>query len=391
MADATNKPPPFRGFERPRQNYFKMPNNWTDITAEMSSLAEIKVVEYVLKNTWGYQEFGIAKRISLKEFMHGRRRKDGTHIDKGTGLSKPSVIAGIRAAIDHGLLLEEVDDSDLGRMKKYYRLRMIDDGSDSAADGSFDYDSATEEEDDGPPLGYDDEDDEETGGVKNRNSGVKNFDPPVKNSDWPVKESDRASQSSLHRSKKETKETNKQERNLQDNNNSEGDHTTLDPVVVALLTDQGIARKAAETLTRNCDEDSIREKVAYLEFLQSTRPNEVQKPAAWLRRAIEDDYGAPDGFVSETQRRQLEEEEKRRQKTAAEDAKKKEAQRQKAEKQRQKKLDALRRQYGTTAADSVLWNAVVQEIKASGETELDTLLADALDLANRRLDAGRWY
>ena len=116
--------PRFAGFVRPRQNWFKLPNEWTDITAAITSLAELKVVEYVLKHTWGYQEYGLTKQITTDEFMHGRRRKDGTRIDRGTGLSNRSVIDGLRKAIQHGYLLEEVNDLDRGRVKKYYALRM---------------------------------------------------------------------------------------------------------------------------------------------------------------------------------------------------------------------------------------------------------------------------
>lgn len=367
MADVTNKPPPFRGFERPRQNYFKMPNHWTDLTSEMGSIAELKVVEYVLKHTWGYQEFGIAKRISLTEFMFGRRRIDGSRMDKGTGLSKPSVIAGVKSAVERGLLIEETDNSDLGRVKKFYRLRMREEDEENGENAQ---DGDEGSDDDGvSPL---EDKIEEEAPVKDLNAGVKNLYRGVK-------KVDRGGKESLPRTEKETTERNKQERQ-QINNNSKGDQIPANPVVVALLTGQGIAPNSAEKLARTFEEDSIRNKVAYLEFLQDTRPNEVQKPAAWLRSAIENDYAAPDGFVSEVQRRQLAEEEKRRQKTAAEDAKKREAQRQKAEKQREKKLDALRKQYGTTAADRVLWNTVLDEIKASGDTELGTLLADALIL-----------
>ena len=92
----------FAGFDLPEQNWFRMPNSWTDITAGMKSLAELKVVEYVLRHTWGYQEYGIAKRISTDEFMHGRRRQDGTRLDRGTGLSNRSVIDGLRHAVEHG-------------------------------------------------------------------------------------------------------------------------------------------------------------------------------------------------------------------------------------------------------------------------------------------------
>lgn len=84
----------------------------------------MKLVEYVLKHTWGYSEFDMVKKITTDEFMSGRKKKDGTRIDIGTGLSKPSVIAGLKSAVEHGLLTEEVDDSDKARIKKFYKLKM---------------------------------------------------------------------------------------------------------------------------------------------------------------------------------------------------------------------------------------------------------------------------
>src|SRR2546430_4415261 len=114
----------YEGFERPESNFFRMPNDWTDLTAKLTSLAEIKVVEYVLRHTWGYQEFWIAKKITTNEFMNGRKRQDGSRIDSGTGLSNRAVIDGLRLAVEHGLLLEEVDNRDRARIKKYYSLRM---------------------------------------------------------------------------------------------------------------------------------------------------------------------------------------------------------------------------------------------------------------------------
>ncbi len=101
-----------------------MPKEWTDITAQVSTLAELKVVEYVLKHTWGYQEFGIAKKITTDEFMYGRKRKDGTRMDQGTGLSLHSVIDGLKMAVRDGLLVEEIDARDRARVKKLYALKM---------------------------------------------------------------------------------------------------------------------------------------------------------------------------------------------------------------------------------------------------------------------------
>src|SRR5437588_7345996 len=116
--------PIYAGFSKPEANFFRLPNEWTDITARITSLAEMKLVEYVLKHTWGYSEFDIVKKITTDEFMSGRKRKDGTRVDSGTGLSKPSVIAGLKSAVAHGLLTEEVDDSDKARIKKFYKLKM---------------------------------------------------------------------------------------------------------------------------------------------------------------------------------------------------------------------------------------------------------------------------
>lgn len=124
MADKREHEEAFSGFVVPSQNWFRLPNEWTDITCGMKSLAELKVVEYVLRHTWGYQEYGTAKRISTNEFMHGRRKKDGSRIDRGTGLSNRSVIDGLRQAVEHGYLIEERDDRDKGRIQKQYRLHM---------------------------------------------------------------------------------------------------------------------------------------------------------------------------------------------------------------------------------------------------------------------------
>jgi DNA-binding PadR family transcriptional regulator len=101
-----------------------MPNSWTDITAEINNIAELKVVEYILRHTWGSQEYGVKKHITIDEFVNGRRRQDGSRMDKGTGLSERAVYDGLRKAVESGLIDEETDDSDRGRIKKSYSLRM---------------------------------------------------------------------------------------------------------------------------------------------------------------------------------------------------------------------------------------------------------------------------
>ena len=114
----------FEGFNPPKQNWFKLPNEWTDFTASMKTWAEQKLVEYVLRHTWGYHEYGIPKKITTDEFMNGRKHTDGTRIDSGVGMGKKAVIDGLRQAVQDGFLIEEVDGRDKARIKKYYGLRM---------------------------------------------------------------------------------------------------------------------------------------------------------------------------------------------------------------------------------------------------------------------------
>lgn len=108
----------------PTKNFFSMPNAITDIVANITNLAEVKVIIYVIRHTWGFHEYGKPKAISVDEFMHGRKYANGTRMDKGTGLSNRSVIDGLRAAVNDGYLTCDIDNSDLARVKKSYSLKM---------------------------------------------------------------------------------------------------------------------------------------------------------------------------------------------------------------------------------------------------------------------------
>ena len=81
----------YAGFDVPQQNWFRLAYDWTDLTARMRSWAEQKVVEYVLRHTWGYHEYGGLKRITLDEFEHGRKRTDGTRMDSGIGMRRQAI------------------------------------------------------------------------------------------------------------------------------------------------------------------------------------------------------------------------------------------------------------------------------------------------------------
>lgn len=115
----------------PQENWCKMPFTLIDAMPLMETEAEIKIVLYILRHTWGYQEYTSSKLISIDEFQRGRKRKDGTRIDNGTGMAKNSIKNGIRRAIEHGLIEVIEDNNDLARIKRYYRLSGSDQSDES--------------------------------------------------------------------------------------------------------------------------------------------------------------------------------------------------------------------------------------------------------------------
>lgn len=113
----------FEGFDNPdRYGFTRIPHDWIDLLPAIESLAELKILLYVARHTWGFQEVDTWKRITLEQFMHGRNS-----LDNGTGLSRKSVVAGLKQAIDHGYLLCKTDDKDKARIKKWYKLTIRQD------------------------------------------------------------------------------------------------------------------------------------------------------------------------------------------------------------------------------------------------------------------------
>ena len=112
----------YSGFEEPKANFTRVPNDFLEAMHIIDTVGEMKVVYYILRHTWGFQDD--QKKITLDEFEHGRKRRDGTRLDSGTGLSKPTIINGLKRAEQHGFIIVGKDDSDGGRVKKFYSLKM---------------------------------------------------------------------------------------------------------------------------------------------------------------------------------------------------------------------------------------------------------------------------
>lgn len=115
----------FQGFRPPEQNWSKLPHAMIEALPLVETVGELKVILYILRHTWGYQEYDDPKKITLDEFENGRRRRDRTRMDSGTGLSRPTIIDGLERAEKHGFIIVEYDESDSARVKKFYSIRTI--------------------------------------------------------------------------------------------------------------------------------------------------------------------------------------------------------------------------------------------------------------------------
>ena len=120
--DVVQDPIAFPGFQPPTENWSKLPHEFIDVLAMVETVGELKTILYILRHTWGFQEQ--QKKITMDEFEHGRKRRDGTRMDTGTGLTNPTIRDGLKRAEAHGFIEVEVDDRDLGRVKRFYSLRM---------------------------------------------------------------------------------------------------------------------------------------------------------------------------------------------------------------------------------------------------------------------------
>ena len=119
----------FNGWGIPEENWSKLPHVFIAALPLVETLAEMKVILYVLRHTWGYQDD--EKRISIDEFVHGRKYakrhreeypEDGDRIDNGTGMCENAIKDGIARAVAHGFIEVWEDDTDKARIKHFFSL-----------------------------------------------------------------------------------------------------------------------------------------------------------------------------------------------------------------------------------------------------------------------------
>jgi hypothetical protein len=307
----------FPGFQSP--NYTQVPDVVFDELLEILSGAELKVLLYIIRRTFGFKK--ASDDISLNQMLGGIVRKDGERLDSGCGIRNRTTLSQALQNLEKmGIIVKKRNISPQKKdLPTTYSLRL------APANGS-------------DPL----EDSNQNRGTKTVLKRGTKIVPSLVRKSYP------------------------QETVIQE--------TEQQQSIVAALTHAGIAGSTAEKLSREYPGEYLMQKVSFLEFLQSGKETRVKRPAGWLRRAIEEDFAAPDGYkpreaMLEEQRemelaqRRAEERKKSIEKTFEQ------AERQKAEGERQRALETqarikkLRAEYQTSRAEIEAWKGVKEQLE----------------------------
>jgi hypothetical protein len=93
----------FRGFLSP--NTTPIPDQLFDELLPVLGGAELKVLLYICRRTFGFKKE--SDNISLNQMLRGITRKDGTQLDAGVGLSKPTLLRSLKSLTAKRIVLTE--------------------------------------------------------------------------------------------------------------------------------------------------------------------------------------------------------------------------------------------------------------------------------------------
>lgn len=118
MSDRT---PQFEGFYVP--NSTQVPDTLFDeLMAELSG-AELKVVLYIIRRTFGFKRQ--SDTISISQLLHGITKKNGEVLDRGTGLAKPTLLRALKSLTERAIILPTRQFDEKGGYKATeYRLHL---------------------------------------------------------------------------------------------------------------------------------------------------------------------------------------------------------------------------------------------------------------------------
>jgi hypothetical protein len=122
MARTPTKQFTFRGYESP--NYTPVPDELFDEQLPGLSGSELKVLLYIIRRTFGFKKS--SDNISLNQLLHGITTKEGEVLDRGTGLTKKTLLEAIKSLVEkHLIITERRRSKEKGDEPTTYRLNII--------------------------------------------------------------------------------------------------------------------------------------------------------------------------------------------------------------------------------------------------------------------------
>jgi hypothetical protein len=112
----------FKGYSSP--NYTPVPDELFDEQLADLSGAELKVLLYIIRRTFGFKK--TQDNISLHQLLKGITTKEGSVMDRGTGLSKKTLLGTIKSLVEkHLILTERRRSKEKGDEPTTYRLNIL--------------------------------------------------------------------------------------------------------------------------------------------------------------------------------------------------------------------------------------------------------------------------
>jgi len=90
----------FEGFDEP--TYTQVPDSFFDIVAPQLTEAELKVMLFIIRRTFGFKKQ--TDSISLSQMVEGMTSRDGRRINRGAGVSRSSAIRAVRGLVQRRLV-----------------------------------------------------------------------------------------------------------------------------------------------------------------------------------------------------------------------------------------------------------------------------------------------
>ena len=314
--DKANKE--FRGFRRPTTT--PIPDEVIDDLLPDLSGSELKVLLYICRRTFGFRKD--SDNISLNQMLRGITKRDGTRLDSGTGLSRPTLLRALKGLAKKKVIVAERRKSpEKGFQATNYRLNFMMKGDNPLGKKTY--------------LGR----------------SQKLTKPLVK-------------KSNLQQTVVQDTVRQQQPRNPQN---------TTDPPVIALieaLTKRGITKSTARRLVQKYPAELIEQKIEVLDWLVDTKSPLVERnPPGYLRKGIEESWEVPKGFKSRAERvreHAVKVAQEKRWKQQQEQEKQ-EAERRRAEQEAERRERIIQK----CGADLQLWQKVLGSLESVEELGLD--------------------